>query len=196
MSKRRAPSEKAESSDSAAVTNQELTGSPLSSEPAFLVAGKLRRSHGLYGEMMMDIITDFPERMVKGREVYVGESHLPLRIRSSRGNNASLLVSFEGYETPESVADFRNALLYVRTDSLPPLPEGEYYQFQLLGLQVVDEQGALVGTLKEILPTGANDVYIVQPAEGKEVLLPAVPDFILSVELSKRTMRVKLPQWW
>ncbi len=167
-------------------------GSPGSGEPAFLVAGKLRRSHGLQGEIIMEVITDFPERLRRGVTVYVGEDHRPMPIRSRRWHNQLLLLSFPGYDGPESVSELTNQMVYVRTADLPPLPEGEYYHHQLLGLHVVSDEGATLGTVAQILETGANDVYVVQPEAGPEILLPAIDSIVLDIDLERRQMRVHL----
>lgn len=78
---------------------------------------------------------------------------------------------------------------------LPKLPEGEYYYFQLIGLTVVSDTGDTVGTLTEIIETGANNVYVVKTAEGKEIYLPAIPSCVLSVQPEEKTMTVHLPEW-
>ena len=101
-----------------------------------------------------------------------------------------LLLSLAGYQTPEEVGVLRNQYVYVRSDLIPPLPEGEYYQHQLLGLRVVSEDGQPLGELSQILSTGANDVYIVLPESGKEILVPAIDSVILSVDLPKGEMRI------
>lgn len=143
----------------------------------------------------MEIITDFPERMRRGREVFIGEAHTPVIIEKSRPQPPFLLVKFRDIETPDAAGEFRNNIVYVRADSLPPLPEGEYYHHQLVGLRVLAENGQVLGILTEVLETGANDVYIVTSEDGKEILLPAIREVILGVDLTEKTMRVR-PQSW
>ncbi len=171
------------------------TGSPRSGEPVFLVVGKLRRAHGVKGEMLMDVLTDFPERLRAGKTVYLGEEHLAMRLTHVRRQDVALLVTFEGFEDPDAVAPLRNLLVYIKAERLPKLPDGEYYHHELLGLSVVDENGAPVGTLSEILETGANDVYLVLSPQGQEILLPAIENVILEVNLDRREMRVRVPEW-
>ncbi len=171
------------------------TGSPSPGEPVFLAVGKLRRPHGIKGEMVMEVLTDFPQRLRPGRTLYVGEAHEPIRIDSIRGHDQQIIVGFSGYNTPEEVGKFRNAILYIQSTGLPQLPEGEYYHHQLLGLNVVNEAGQSLGQLVEILETGANDVYVVKTPDGKELLLPAVEDVILEVNLERSEMRVRPPEW-
>ncbi len=145
--------------------------------------------------MVMDLLTHFPERLIPGRQLYIGESHQPVRIRSVRPTLQAVLIAFEGYEDRDQVAAFRNQYLYVRADELPPLPEGEYYHHQLLGLRVFDLQGNLLGVLSEILETGANDVYVVRDEGGSEILLPVIEGVILEVDLGARRLIVNPPEW-
>ena len=161
--------------------------------PEFLAVGKLRRPHGLKGEILMDILTDFPERLVEGVLLYAGDSRLPLRIRSNRPNDKSMLISFEGYDTPESVGTLRNQIVYVPATDRPPLPEGEYYHHELLGLRVVDEVGQLLGEVTGILDTGgANDVYQIRTQNGQELLLPDIEEVVLKIDLKAGEMQVHL----
>ncbi|WP_172797844.1 ribosome maturation factor RimM [Longilinea arvoryzae] len=177
------------------VTPSDETGSPLTGEPVFLIVGKLRRPHGLAGEVLMEVITDFPERMRSGRELFIGETHVPIHLERTRKNPPFLLLKFRDIDTPEEVGKFRNCMVYVRADSLPKLPEGEYYQHQMIGLKVLTEEGQSLGILTEVVETGANDVYIVTGEDGKEILLPAIREVILSVNLAEKTMTVR-PQIW
>ena len=86
-------------------------------------------------------------------------------------------------------------MVFVKISELPPLPEGEYYHHQLIDLKVVDLTGKELGTITEILETGANDVYLVTDAEGHEMLLPAIQDVIIRVDLEKHEMQVNPPDW-
>jgi 16S rRNA processing protein RimM len=171
------------------------TGSPTPGEPVFLAIGFLRRPHGIKGEMTMDILTDFPERIQTGKKVFVGDEHELLEIVSVRGHDRALLIRFAGFENPEEAGRLRNKTVFTKTSELPTLPEGEYYHHQLLGLNVLSEDGSVLGVLENILETGANDVYLVRTGEGKELLLPAIEDVILEVNLERREMRVRPPDW-
>ncbi|MDL1912706.1 16S rRNA processing protein RimM [Chloroflexi bacterium CFX6] len=167
------------------------TGSP-TGEPLYLSVGFLRRPHGVKGEIVMDLHTDFPERMKSGRKLFIGEERQPVTLTSVRPHQSGLLVKFKGVETPEQAGKFRNQWVYVKKSDLPPLSEGQLYQFELLGFRVVDEDGNPLGELVEILETGANDVYVVRDDSGREILLPNIPSVILDLEPASRTMRVHL----
>ncbi|OQX62542.1 MAG: 16S rRNA processing protein RimM [Anaerolinea sp. 4484_236] len=174
------------------MTNAE-TGSPSSGEPVYLAVGFLRRPHGVRGEIMLEVQTDFPERLKPGATFYAGKKRIPLTIATKRKHNKGLLLSFEGISDRDEIGRFRNHHLYVLESDWPSLPEGEYYDHQLIGLQViVDETGERLGELKDIHKTGANDVYIVISESGREILLPAIPEVILDVDLDRRQMSVYL----
>jgi len=167
-------------------------GSPTAGEPAFLAVGKVRRPHGVNGEVLVEIYTDFPERLQPQKVLYAGKGWLPLTILRRREHHDGLLLAFEGYSTPEQVGRFRNQTLFAAKADAPALPEGEYYQSDLLGMRVNEENGKPLGKLTEILETGANDVYVVTNEAGNELLLPAIAEVILGVDLEKRTMNVHL----
>jgi 16S rRNA processing protein RimM len=169
--------------------HKELSGSP-DGEPVYLTVGFIRRPHGLHGEMVMDLHTDFPERMKKGRKLLVGEEHQALTLASVRPHQAGLLVSFTGIDTPEKAGFLRNQWVYIKASEAPKLPEGQIYQHELIGFQVVDDEGRPLGELVEILETGANNVYIVRDDSDHEILLPAIPSVVLETDTARRVMRV------
>src|SRR4026209_505289 len=166
-------------------------GSP-DGEPVYLVVGFLRRAHGVQGEMIMDLHTDFPERFRSGRKLLVGAEHKMMTVEAVRSHAKGMLVKFKGIETPEATVPFRNQWVYIKAADVPPLPQGQIYQHELFGFQVVDENENLLGELVEIIETGANDVYVVRNEFGKEILLPAIPSVILDLDPVRRFMRVHL----
>ena len=169
------------------------TGSPVDGEPVYLAVGLLRRPHGVRGEIMLEVQTDFPERLKPGEKLYLGETHIPISIATSRPHNKGILLSFEGVADRDAIAHYRNNYLYVNLADWPPLPEGEFYDFELIGLEVVvEETGETLGELMEIIETGANDVYLVQSADGREILLPAIPEVVLDIDLDQCRMSVYL----
>jgi 16S rRNA processing protein RimM len=172
-------------------TKQQSSGSP-TGEPVHLVIGFLRRPHGVSGEIIMDVHTDFPERIKSGKKVLIGEKRQPLTLDTVRPHANGLLVSLRGVDTPEEAGKFRNQWVYVKASEVPPLPEGKHYKYELVGLDVIDDNGNALGKLTEILETGANDVYIVRDDSGKEILLPAIPPVILNIDMEQRVMKVHL----
>jgi 16S rRNA processing protein RimM len=111
-------------------------GSRTNSEPAFLVLGKLRRAHGVSGEIAVDVYTSMLELLAVREVVYVGEAYQPYIIQSTRWKGNFLLLKFEEVDDRTDVSQLTNALIYTRTDQLPPLDEGEVYLHQLIGLDV------------------------------------------------------------
>ncbi len=169
------------------------SGSPSNGEPEYLVVGSLRRPHGVQGDIVMEVQTDFPERLRAGTRVFVGDAHLPMLLKSVRPHSEGLLMRFEDMETPEQAGRYRNQLVSVKTADRPPLPEGYFYDHQLIGFEVVeDESSKPIGTLSEIMRTGANDVYVVRRPDGSEVLLPVIASVVLHLDVSRRQIRVHL----
>jgi 16S rRNA processing protein RimM len=171
---------------------QKLAGSQETVGPAFLAVGKVRRPHGVHGEVVAQIYTDYPESIAPKKAIFLGEKHSMVVITSRRQHNEGLLLGFEGINSPEEAGRFRNQILYISTNGASELPEGGYYFHDLLDLKVEDEEGKLLGSLVEILETGANDVYVVKDADGRELLLPAIREVILKVDLNSKKMKVHL----
>ena len=167
-------------------------GPPTAGGPAFLVIGKVRRPHGVHGEVVAEIFTDFPEHIRPKKAIFLGEKHEKLIIASQRPHNVGLLLGFEGVLTPEQAGRYRNQILSIAASDASELAKGEYYFHELLDLEVVDVVGNPLGTLTEILETGANDVYVVTDSVGRELLLPAIPEVVLDVDLDAKIMKVQL----
>jgi 16S rRNA processing protein RimM len=169
------------------------SGSPENGEPTYLAVGKLRRPHGVQGEILMTVWTDFPERLKPGALVYVGSSYQAVSVRDVRWHRDDLLISFNEYPDREGVGVLRNQVVAVRTKDLPVLPDGELYLHQVLGMKVFeDSSNQLLGTIREIIETGANDVYVVRNDKGMELLLPAIDPVVLEIDIAANEMRVYL----
>ena len=170
---------------------KDLSGSP-TGEPLYLSVGFLRRPHGLQGEIIMDLHTDFPERMKVGRKLFIGEAYQPVTLTSVRPHQTGLLVKFKDIETSEEAGKYRNQWVFIKAKDAPPLPDGQIYQYKLIGFKVVDENETPLGTVVEILETGASDVYVVRDEAGKEILLPAIPSVILDLDDAHGLLKVHL----
>jgi 16S rRNA processing protein RimM len=156
----------------------------------FLVIGKLRRPHGVRGEILMEVLTDFPERIKPGSAVFVGEQHTPRLILSRRSHQQGMLLTFEGLQTPEAVGVLRNEYVYVSAADRPALPAGEYYHHQLVGIQVFTLEGELLGELSEIMVSAAHDIYVIRMPIGRQILIPAVESYIKEIDLENQRMVV------
>jgi 16S rRNA processing protein RimM len=168
------------------------SGSAIYSEPEFLLIGYLGRPHGINGEILMYLQTDFPERIEKGETYFVGDNHQPHILKNTRHHNKGLIIKFSEYQHRDQVDVIKNSGVFVKTDSLPPLEDGKYYLHQILGLDVKTEDGAEIGKLESHIETGANFVYLIRSHDGKERFIPAIDDVILSVDLETKVMTVRL----
>jgi len=177
------------------INNQ--TGSLIKSEPEFLVVGKLHKPHGLMGGMILEILTDFPDRLIQGKKVFIGDEKKELSIEEIRQSGKNWIVIFKEYGQPEDLSVLRNQYVFVPANQIPPLPEGEYYHHQLIGLSVFNHNKGYLGLLTEILATGANDVYVISNPDNpeNELLIPVLKSIIKEVDLAENIMIVELPQW-
>ena len=167
------------------------SGSP-TGEPDYLTVGFIRRPHGTRGELIMDIHTEFPDRLRAGTKVFLGEERQPAKLISVRLHGSAMLVSFRGLNSPETAGRLRNTWVYVTAADRPPLPEGKIYQHQVLGMRVVTDEGRELGQLVDIFETGANNIYVVKTMDKKEILLPVIPDVILGIDLLKGEILIHL----
>jgi len=167
------------------------TGSGTLEEPVFVLIGRLQRVHGVDGEIAMRVLTDFPQRIRHGKQVFVGEDHQQMIIESVRPKAELLLLTFKGITTRDAAQELTNLEVFVEARNLPKLPEGKYYHHQILGLQVYEGE-ELLGYISEIIETGANDVFAVRLMNGGELLIPNIPEVVLAVELEEKRMLVHL----
>lgn len=170
-------------------------GSLQNSEPVFICIGKIHRPHGISGDVILDPMTDFPERIRRGKVVYAGDRHQQLTVTRVRQKAPYLLVGFKELADETQAAEFRNQFLYVKASDLPKLPEGEYYFHELIGLEAVNMRDEHVGILSEILETGANDVYVIKKDDGTEELVPDVPQFIRQIDIAAQKIKIDFPEW-
>jgi len=140
----------------------------------------------------MAVATDFPERIQPGVTLYMGDSHEPLNVATIRHHNRGLIIAFEGFTSRNDVEHYNNQDLYVPADDRPPLPEGEYYLHELIGMKVITEEGETLGVLAEMIETGAANVYVVRREGGSDVLLPAIDEVILEVDVGNKQMKIHL----
>ncbi|MDE3074639.1 MAG: 16S rRNA processing protein RimM [Chloroflexota bacterium] len=163
----------------------------MTSAPRWLTVGRIVAAFGTRGEVRVLPETDFPQRFAPGSRLFVEGDDRGLQVQSSRRQRGQYVLKLEGIDDRSRADDVAGRWLRVPGNDLAPLAEGEYYLFQVLGLAVRTEQGQAIGSVTDILPTGANDVYVVKGDRG-EVLLPAIPDVIRQVDLAAGTMTVHL----
>jgi 16S rRNA processing protein RimM len=166
----------------------------MSSESRDLVTvGRIVGAHGIRGEIKVESLTDHPQRFDAGSRLLMaaGGEVREVEIVSSRPHKNRFLVTFEGVTDRTAAESLRGCTLNVDAEDLIPLPEGEYYDFQLLGLAVVTDEGEELGRVAEVAPTGSNLVLIVRDGK-REVLLPFIDDVVREVDLEGGRMKVHL----
>lgn len=158
-------------------------------DTAWVTVGRIKRPWGVRGHVMIDVLSDVPNRFAQGESLFIdGE---PFSIEQASPHNDTMILKLEGVDSLEEAAALRGRLLTVPSDSLPPLPKGTYYHHHLIDMAVYARDGRFLGKLTDIISTGGNDVYVVT-LEGKEFLLPALDDVILEVDVDKGRMTVEL----
>lgn len=176
--------------------HKKYSGSPHTSEPEFLLLGKLRRAHGVKGEIPLEVYTEMLELLAPGSLVFIGDAYQPLTIEKTRWKQELLLLKFKEIDDRTVVSELTNALVYVRSVQLPTLTEGEIYSHEIVGLSVYTEDGEYLGTLEEILETGANDVFIIKGEDGQELLIPDTVEMILEIDLAQGKIIVARMEWY
>ncbi|MBI3967345.1 MAG: 16S rRNA processing protein RimM [Chloroflexi bacterium] len=166
------------------------------SDSKYLTIGRVSNTHGIHGFVRVEILTDFPERFQKLRRVFVGDEHEPVRVRSAKLDRGHVLLKLYGYEDVTAAAELKGKYLAVPIAEAVELPDGQYFWHQIVGLDVVTTAGESLGTVAEILATGANDVYIVKGPRG-EILVPVIEDVVKEVDLAGGRLIVEpLPGLW
>ena len=157
-----------------------------------LKVGVVTSVHGIKGEVKVFPTTDDSRRFKKLKQVYLdtGKEMLPLEIKGVKFFKQMVILKFKGYENPDDVMKFRQKELWIDRKDAVRLSKDEYFIADLIDMEVCDEEGKLIGILKDVISTGANDVYAVETPEGKEVLFPAIRQCVLDVDTEARKMTV------
>ncbi len=160
-------------------------------EPRYLAVGRVLRPHGIRGELRVEILTDYPERVSQLPCLYVGEGRRPYPVAGVRFHKGAMLLSLEGCDDRNAAEALRGEYLYVALEDAVPLEEGEYYLHQLEGMEVFTEDGEALGTIVEVLSIpGANDVYVVHGLRG-EVLIPAIREVVKTLDIESSRMVIR-----
>ena len=159
-----------------------------------LRVGVISSTHGIRGEVKVYPTTDDPERFLDLEKVIMdtGKEKIPLEIEQVKFFKNMVILKFKGYDNINDIEKYKGKELYITRDQAVELEEDEYFIGDLIGLSVTTEDGTVLGRLEEVMPTGANDVYIVRRKEGKDLLLPAIKECVLDVDLEAGIMKVHL----
>lgn len=159
-----------------------------------LQAGVITTTHGIRGEVKVFPTTDDVHRFEDLDSVllYTGRDYMKLEIENVKYFKQYAILKFKGIDNINDIEKYKGRSLYVTRDQAIPLEEDEYYIADLIGLDVYLESGEKFGVLKDVMETGANDVYIVETEEGKEVLIPAIHECVLDIDVEENRMEIHL----
>ncbi len=168
--------------------------------PKYLTLGKILRPHGIRGEMRMQILTDYPDRLINElKRIYIGQKVTDdnadlYTLKSARFHKDFLLITLAEINDRNDAETLRGKMVMIDIDNAVPLDEGEFYLYQLIGLTVQTEDKTILGQLKEVIETGANDVYVVKGREYGEVLLPAHEETLINIDFEAKLITMRLPE--
>lgn len=163
----------------------------------WLNVGKIVNTHGIRGEVRVISRTDFPEERYKvGSKlaIFKKKSKTPIHVTvaSHRKHKNFDLLTFEGHSNINDVEQYRDSILKVSVEYLQPLPEGEYYHFEIIGCHVESTEGEAIGEITQVVLTGANDVWEVQDAKGKMHYIPYIDDVVKSVDIEQKKVVIEV----
>ncbi len=157
-----------------------------------LQVGVITQTHGIRGEVKVFPTTDDANRFKKLKEVILdtGRERLSMEIEGVKFFKQFVILKFRGYDSINDVEKYKQGKLLVTRDKAVRLKKDEYFVADMIGMRVVTDMGEDFGILKEVLATGANDVYVVSLDDGKEVLLPAIRECIKNIDIDGRVMEI------
>lgn len=159
-----------------------------------LKVGVITSTHGVHGEVKVFPTTDDSARFKKLKHVLLdtGKELLSYEIQGVKFFKQFVILKFKGIDNINEIEKYKRCPLFVKREDAVPLEEDEYFIADMLGMEVATEDGIFFGTLKDVIVTGANDVYVVESIEYGEVLIPAIKECILKVDMKDRKMKVHL----
>ena len=159
-----------------------------------LQVGVISSTHGIRGEVKVFPTTDDVKRFKKLKKVILdtGREHLPLEVESVKFFKQFAIVKFKGIDNINDIEKYKGKSLLVDRENAVKLRKDEYFIADMIGLQVYTEDGEAFGVLKDVLETGANDVYIIDSPKHGEVLVPAIKQCILNVDIEGKKMTIHL----
>ncbi len=159
-----------------------------------LKVGVIASTHGVRGEVKVFPTTDDPARFKGLKEVMLdaGKETIPLEIENVKFFKQFVILKFKGIDNINDIERYRKCPLMVTRENAVALGEGEYFVADMIGMETVTEDGERFGTLKDVLRTGANDVYVIESVKHGEVLIPAIKECVLNVDIEERSMRIHL----
>lgn len=159
-----------------------------------LQVGAITSTHGIRGEVKVFPTTDDVNRFKKLKEVVLdtGKEQITLQIQGVKFFKQFVILKFKGIDNINDIEKYKGKPLLVTRENAVKLEKDEYFIADILGSAVEDEDGNFLGTLKDVIVTGANDVYVVENEEGKELLFPAIKECVLNVDVEQAKITVHI----
>ncbi len=159
-----------------------------------LKVGVITSTHGIKGEVKVFPTTDDVKRFKKGIQLILetGKEQLNLEVEGVKFFKQFVILKFKGIDDINQIEKYRRKELFVTRENAVKLKKDEYFIADLIGLSVIDEEGNSIGVLGDVMETGANDVYVVKMPEEKEVLIPAIKQCILEVNVEEGFVKVRM----
>ncbi|MBA7646059.1 Ribosome maturation factor RimM [subsurface metagenome] len=154
----------------------------------YITIGQVLAPWGLEGKLKVEVITDFPHRLSPRSQLYVDRQ--PVTIAGTSWQKGKAIIKLEGIDSVEQAEELRGKTLEIHRRQLETLPEGQYYHFQLIGLEVWTTEGKRLGKVIRVLSAPSNDNYVVSGEKG-EILIPAIEDVVKSVDLESRRITIE-----
>jgi 16S rRNA processing protein RimM len=152
--------------------------------------GKIVNAVGLKGEVKVYSYSGSKERYQERKRIYVENTEH--QIEKSRRNKDIVILKLSGINDRGAAEDAKGKDIYINESDLEPLPEGEYYIRDLIGLTVTEDTGNVLGKLSNVIQNSAQDLYEIETPDGKKILIPAVEEFILNIDIENKQIDVKL----
>ena len=159
-----------------------------SSEIEFITIGEILAPWGNRGKLKVRSMTDFPQRFSPSSTIYINRQ--PATVDSVEWRKGKVIIKLNTIDSPEHAQKLRGQLVEISASQVYTLPEGQYYHFQLIGLEVWTIEGELLGTIADILTADSNDNYVVRQANS-EILIPAIEDVVKSIDLDKKRLVIE-----
>ncbi|MTI79868.1 MAG: ribosome maturation factor RimM [Firmicutes bacterium] len=162
----------------------------------FIDIGKIVNTQGIKGEVRILPLTDSPERFdeLDAVNILLNGDRFAYHLERWRKHKQFVVVKFKEVPDIDAAEKLKGSTVQIPREQLKSLPENSYYIFEIIGLDVIDENGKSLGKVKNVLETGANDIYVVKPPQGKDILVPALKHVVKEIDMENNQMVVELPE--
>jgi 16S rRNA processing protein RimM len=158
-----------------------------------LTIGVIAGTHGVNGELKLKVLTDHPEHIPTLEHVYLGVSETPTRLLGARPHGDQMLIHLDGINTPEEGKKLGGLKVRIAATDAKPLDPDEYFIYQLIGLEARTETGNVLGTVTDLIETGAHDVLVISASATPDLLVPNHPSFVVEIAPERNLIVIRPP---